>query len=114
MRSAPADPTRRFSSLPDAPPENAVIVAVPLWPSAKYRTRTWPFCVRASDGSIRPIVVVKVTTLPFCRGARTVDELAVESCVVGVPGYGSCADVTLLDDVGAIPSSGRRHCRAVA
>ena len=30
MRSAPADPTFTFSSLPDAPPENAVIVAVPL------------------------------------------------------------------------------------
>jgi hypothetical protein len=29
-RSAAAVPTRRFSSLPDAPPENAVIVAVPL------------------------------------------------------------------------------------
>jgi hypothetical protein len=29
-RSAPALPTFKFSSLPDAPPENAVIVAVPL------------------------------------------------------------------------------------
>src|SRR5262245_5357304 len=29
-RSTPAAPTFRFSSLPDAPPENAVIVATPL------------------------------------------------------------------------------------
>ena len=39
-RSAAALPTFRFSSFPDAPPENAVIVAVPLWPVEMNRTRT--------------------------------------------------------------------------
>ena len=53
-RSAAAVPTRRFSSFADAPPENAVIVAVPLWPLEMKRTRTWPLFVRASTGSIRP------------------------------------------------------------
>jgi hypothetical protein len=39
-RSAAALPTFRFSSLPEAPPENAVIVAVPLWPLEMNLTRT--------------------------------------------------------------------------
>ena len=39
-RSAAALPTFRFSSFPDAPPENAVIVAVPLCPEEMNRTRT--------------------------------------------------------------------------
>jgi hypothetical protein len=71
--------------LPDAPPENAVIVAVPLWPFAKKVTRTWPLFVRASAGSIRPIVVVKVTTVPLCTGVPAPGD-EVEVGVVGVPG----------------------------
>ena len=64
--------------MPDAPPENAVIVAVPLCPFAKKVTRTWPLFVRASAGSIRPIVVVKVTTVPLCTGVPAPgDELDV-------------------------------------
>ena len=31
-------------------------------------TETWPLCVRASEGSIRPIVVVKLMSVPFCTG----------------------------------------------
>ena len=87
-RSAAAVPTRRFSSLADAPPENAVIVASPLWPFEMKRTRTWPLFVRASTGSIRPSVVVKVMTVPFCTGVPApVDDVDVGVVgVVGVPG----------------------------
>ena len=44
------------------------MVAVPLAPPVINLTLTWPLCVRASEGSIRPIVVVKLTTVPFCTG----------------------------------------------
>jgi type II secretory pathway pseudopilin PulG len=83
-RSAAALPTFRFSSFPDAPPENAVIVAVPLWPLEMNLTRTWPLVVLASLGSIRPIVVVKETTVPFCTGVPA-PALVVDVGVVGVP-----------------------------
>ena len=45
---------RSPSIRPEAPPENAVTVAVPLWVPAKNRTLTCPFDVRASVGSTRP------------------------------------------------------------
>ena len=67
-RSTAAVPTRRFSSRPEAPPEKAVIVAVPLWLPEMNLTRTWPLFVRASLGSMRPSVVVKVTSVPFWTG----------------------------------------------
>jgi hypothetical protein len=54
--------------LEDAPPEYAVTVAVPLVPLVRSFTVTWPLCVRASVGSIRPIVVVKVMTILFFNG----------------------------------------------
>ena len=51
------------------------------------RTRTWPLFVRASAGSIRPSVVVKVMTVPFCTGVPAPDdEVAVGVGVVGVVG----------------------------
>ena len=68
MRSAAAEPTKKFSILPDVPPENAVIVAAPLCVLAMNLTRTWPFCVRASLGSMRPSVAVNDTSVPFCTG----------------------------------------------
>ena len=87
-RSAAALPTRRFSIVPTAPPENAVIFARPLWPPAMNRTRTSPLCVRASLGSIRPIVVVKETSVPFCTGVPAPARVVVVGGVgvVGVPG----------------------------
>ena len=63
-------------------PENAVIVAVPLWPAEMNFTRTWPLFVRASLGSMRPIVVVNETSVPFCTG---VPAPAVVVVVVPVP-----------------------------
>ena len=47
-----------------APPEVAVIVAVPLDVPARNFTMTRPPLVRASDGSIDPSVVVNVTSVP--------------------------------------------------
>jgi type II secretory pathway pseudopilin PulG len=52
----------------DAPPENAVIVAVPLAPPLINLTDTWPLWVRASEGSMRPSVVVKLMRVPFWTG----------------------------------------------
>src|SRR5947207_3668804 len=87
-RSTAALPTLRFSSLPDAPPENAVTVAVPLWLLVMSLTRTWPLLVRASLGSIRPSVVVNETRVPFCTGvpAPAVDvDVGVAAGVPVVP-----------------------------
>ncbi len=92
-RSAAAVPTRRFSSLADAPPENAVIVAVPLWPFEMNRTRTWPFCVRASTGSIRPSVVVKVMTVPFCTGVPAPEDDVVVGAAGVAPGVAGVVGV---------------------
>jgi type II secretory pathway pseudopilin PulG len=61
----------------DAPPENAVIVAVPLAVSVMSVTVTSPLCVRASAGSIRPSVVVKVTTVPFWTGVPAAARVVV-------------------------------------
>ncbi len=103
-RSAAAVPTRRFSSLPDAPPENAVMVAVPLWPLEMKRTRTWPFRVRASAGSIRPSVVVKVMTVPFCTGVPAPDD-DVEVGAVGVVGVPGAGVVGVVGVVAVVPFS---------
>ena len=48
-------------------------------------TRTWPLFVRASLGSIRPIVVVNETSVPFCTGVPA-PAVVVLVVVVGVPG----------------------------
>jgi type II secretory pathway pseudopilin PulG len=52
------------AELDPAPPEVAVMIAVPLAVPALNLTITRPPLVRASDGSIDPKVVVKVTTVP--------------------------------------------------
>ena len=62
-----------------------MIVAVPLWPPAMKRTFTCPLVVRASDGSIRPIVVVKETSVPFCTGVPAPAVVVVVVPVVPVP-----------------------------
>lgn len=58
----------RSLAVAEAPPEYAVTVAVPLAPPAISLTVTWPLCVLASEGSIRPTVVVKETSVPFWTG----------------------------------------------
>jgi hypothetical protein len=101
--SAAAEPTGSSSVALDAAPENAVMVAVPDRPSPVKRTVTLPFCVRASDGSIRPRVVVKLTTVPFCTGvpacSTTVATMSVE------PVDATEVDVAnrlMVDSVGAV------------
>jgi type II secretory pathway pseudopilin PulG len=68
MDTAPtaAAPTRISMSSDLLPPEKAPILAAPDWAPAMKRTVTWPFCVRASRGSMVPSDEVKVTTVPFC------------------------------------------------
>ena len=52
-----------------APPENALIVAVPLDAPDLNVTLTWPLMsVSTEDGSIVPSVVVKVIRVPLCGG----------------------------------------------
>lgn len=68
---AAAVPTFNWLFVWDAPPEYAVMTAVPLVVPVRSLTVTWPLCVRASEGSIVPIVVVKVMTVPFCTGVPT-------------------------------------------
>ena len=58
------------------------MVAVPLVPEVRSFTVTWPLWVRASEGSMRPIVVVKVMSVPFCTGVPAPDRVVV---VVPVP-----------------------------
>jgi type II secretory pathway pseudopilin PulG len=58
------------------------MTAVPLVPDVMSFTVTWPLWVRASAGSMRPIVVVKVMTVPFCTGVPPPDRVVV---VVPVP-----------------------------
>ncbi len=77
MLAAAAPPTGISSASLVAPPEIAVTRAVPERPSEMRRTETRPLFVRASDGSMRPSVVVKVTTVPFCTG--------VPACSITVP-----------------------------
>ena len=50
------------------PPEKARTVAFPEVLPGLRRTVQVPSCVRASLGSIVPIVVVKSTTVPLCTG----------------------------------------------
>ena len=57
-----------FAPLALAPPELAVMIAVPFAVPALNLTVTRPPLVRASDGSIDPNVVVKITTVPSCGG----------------------------------------------
>ncbi len=106
-RSTAADPTRRFSSRAEAPPENAVTVAVPLWAPAISRTRTWPLFVRASDGSIRPTVVVKLMTVPLWTGVPEpcVDVPVGVVGVVGVPGVPGVVGGGVVGGAVAVPFS---------
>ena len=66
--STAAAPIRTLSGSALAPPEKAVILAVPDLPSAVSLTVTRPLFVRASKGSILPNDVVKVTSVPLCTG----------------------------------------------
>ncbi len=69
----------------DAPPEYAVTVATPLWPVVISFTVTCPLWVRASTGSICPIVVVKLITVPFCTGVPAPVRVSVVPVPVPVP-----------------------------
>ena len=57
-----------FAPLAEAPPELAVMIAVPFELPALNLTVTRPPLVRASNGSIDPNVVVKITTVPSWGG----------------------------------------------
>src|SRR5206468_554402 len=71
-RPTAAVPTRIFNALAeatDAPPEIAVIVAVPEPVPARNFTIARPLMsVSACDGSIDPSVVVNETVVPCCGG----------------------------------------------
>ena len=70
-------------------------------------TRTWPLFVRASLGSIRPIVVVNETSVPFCTGvpAPALVVVVVVGGVVVVPGVVVPGVVVGVDGAEATPFS---------
>jgi hypothetical protein len=69
MVSAAALPTRISTGVVTrAPPENALICAVPDCPFGLNVERATPPSVRASRGSMMPTVEVKLTTVPLCTG----------------------------------------------
>ena len=87
-----------------APPESGVItLAVPDRPSATRRTVTRPLFVRASAGSMRPSVVVKVTSVPFCTG---VPAFSVTVATMSTPPLSGTEDPLansgMVDSVGAV------------
>jgi len=65
IEPAAAPPMSTDRSPEVIPPENARTTARPDRPPASRRTVALPSCVRASAGSIWPIVVVNVTSVPF-------------------------------------------------
>lgn len=65
---AAAAPTVSVNASEAAPPEMALIDAVPDWPLATNRAVATPFSVRASPGDSVPRFVVKVTVVPFWTG----------------------------------------------
>ena len=69
------------------------------------RTRTWPFCVRASAGSIRPSVVVKVMTVPFCTGVPAPDDDVDGGRWASWASPGSSAVVGVVGVVAVVPFS---------
>ena len=62
---AAAAPTVSSNASEAAPPEIALIAAVPDWPLATNRAVATPLSVRASAGDSAPRFVVNVTVVPF-------------------------------------------------
>src|SRR5258706_2287918 len=70
------------------------------------RTCTWPLLVRASLGSIRPIVLVNDTTVPFWTGVPAPgDDVAVVVAGVLAPVVGVVAVVPFSITVATISTS---------
>ena len=91
-----------FVPLALAPPELAVMVAVPLDVPARNFTITRPPLVRASDGSIDPSVVVKMTNVPSCGGVPPDSRTCAMMSVVPLTGRAVVATVNVMvDPVGA-------------
>jgi hypothetical protein len=80
-----------------APPDSAEMVAVPFDPPATNVAVTRPLIsVDASDGSIRPSVVVKETCVPLCGGVPAAS--IIWPMIVAVP----FADNAVVDAVSVI------------
>ena len=106
MRPTAADPTAILiaPSLPEfAAPDDAEIVAVPLDVPAKNLTLTRPLAsVLATEGSIRPSVVVNETCVPLCGGVPAASRTC---ATISADPFAPSAFVTLVsvmdDPVGA-------------
>src|SRR5688572_12361101 len=85
------------------------MIAVPLAPSAKNFTRTSPLCVRASRGSMRPIVVVNDTSVPLCTGVPAAGVLVapVPVPVDAVPRSMTVATISTSPLAGTVSEAGR-------
>ena len=76
-----------FAPLTEAPPELAVIVAVPLALPALNVTTARPLTsVSISVGSIVPSDVVKITCVPVCGGVPPASIIWAISCVAPLTG----------------------------
>ena len=101
-----------------APPELAVIVAVPLAPPAKNVTVARPLMsVVTSDGSRRPSVVVNDTCVPLCGGVPAASITCALICVAPLAERAVAEEVSVMvEPVGARSGTrsqeAARHARA--
>jgi type II secretory pathway pseudopilin PulG len=79
---AAAAPTVSVNASEAAPPEIALIDAVPDWPLATNRAIATPLSVRASTGESVPRLVVKVTVVPFWTGVPLDSSTVARTSVV--------------------------------
>lgn len=90
---------RAFAALTDAPPDEAVIVAVPLaFPALNVTIARPLISVSASDGSIVPSVVVKMMCVPVCGGVPAGSSTCAISCAVPPVGTAVAAAVSVMVD----------------
>jgi hypothetical protein len=89
--------------VPPAPPEIAVIVAVPFELPAWKATTARPLTsVSASDGTTVPSDVVKITWVPECGGVPDASITCAMICVVPFSGSAVAREVSVIvDPVGA-------------
>ncbi len=115
-RPTAAVPTGMRNALPDAtvaPPDDAVITAVPFELPALNVTTTRPeMSVSASDGSIVPSDVVKMMCVPECGGVPLGSMICAMSCVEPFTGNAVASDVNVIVDPLGASNGTRWHAAA--
>src|SRR5687768_4613312 len=96
---AAAPPTRTSTSVARAPPENAVIFAVPEAPLARNVVRAIPPSVRTTTGSTWPTDAWNVTSVPLWTG---VPAASITVAITSAAPF-DATDVELIDNVTVDP-----------